>query len=680
MRHFIISLIASALAIAGHRASEASEGKTVGMFGLGVLSAFMVADAIVVVTRSEADSTGWKLTWARKTATEFKLEAVDRARRGTEARLYLSSEPSRDFRGMASERKLQDYIARTFALLPIPVRVGKDPLPVDVHHAWLAEDLEEGAERVAAADLPLELVAEQTDPQVPVSAVYVGHTVGGARVFLGMPFEANETFNEHNVGVFRRGVRVEKKPRKFWPEHLAFLVGLVDFPGLQIRLDREGYLEEDKAFRDFQAYAAVCGMRFLELLAEKDPDLLTRSLRTHGKMLIPHAAQDPRLLALLKRHYAFETLGGGDCRWEKLVASAREDQKNPAGPPVLYTWFADSLVTRYDVERVLGRGIEVSLARPGVRILLERLGMSAGVRIANIEELFDEPADVSDAFRALRARLTPFLIDKGIYRVEFFKATDDALTPANFKIERTAPRRDRKSSAAGQDAQPMMAVSALRLNVGHPFIICLAERVGQVNARMIGRAAELLFSVAALKSPFEEIIHRVTSPVVEVLIEGVMRDLKNPFVSTQEELGKCFVALPYRDHFSVVWEVANEVLSKSPYGWKVIRADEDLHGVGLLDGVMDHIASSQRFIADVSGLNQNVLLELGMMLQKHKPGVLILTDYETHQEMPADLKGEVCARYDKAWRSDRAKMREWLEKEVQRRNFFNGMPGKDTPR
>src|SRR5947209_8760094 len=51
--------------IAGHRAARSHENQTVGMFGLGVLSAFMVADRLVVETRSERDRCGWRLEWPR---------------------------------------------------------------------------------------------------------------------------------------------------------------------------------------------------------------------------------------------------------------------------------------------------------------------------------------------------------------------------------------------------------------------------------------------------------------------------------------------------------------------------------------------------------------------------------------------------------------------------------------
>src|SRR5262245_26428344 len=56
-------LIHGFVAIAGHRVNTAQQRKTVGMFGLGVLSGFMVADRIEVETRSETDSTGWRLEW-----------------------------------------------------------------------------------------------------------------------------------------------------------------------------------------------------------------------------------------------------------------------------------------------------------------------------------------------------------------------------------------------------------------------------------------------------------------------------------------------------------------------------------------------------------------------------------------------------------------------------------------
>jgi hypothetical protein len=138
--------------------------------------------------------------------------------------------------------------------------------------------------------------------------------------------------------------------------------------------------------------------------------------------------------------------------------------------------------------------------------------------------------------------------------------------------------------------------------------------------------------------------YRVTGSVVDSLVAGLLgrlQDMQIPPKGT--EFGKCFVALPYRDGFANVWHAVNDVLGAAPYHWKMTRADEDVRPVGLINNLMSHIDSSQRFIAEVSGYNPNVLLELGMMLQKSKNATLILADTESADRLPIDLRGEVCA-------------------------------------
>src|SRR5262249_27971247 len=120
----------------------------------------------------------------------------------------------------------------------------------------------------------------------------------------------------------------------------------------------------------------------------------------------------------------------------------------------------------------------------------------------------------------------------------------------------------------------------------------------------------------------------------------------------------------------------NDVLGAAPYHWRMTRADEQVLGIGLLNSLMRHIDASQRFVADVSGSNQNVLLELGMMLLKNKQATLILADRETAEMLPIDLGGEPCVVYDAPLRRDREALREWLRQEVRKHVFFSALAGK----
>src|SRR5262249_23771033 len=84
---------------------------TVGKFGLGVLAAFMISEELVVETRSEQDDQGWRLVW-KHGQQRFSLRPIARSERGTTATLHLAD----DYRDMADEAGIRDYIERVFGL------------------------------------------------------------------------------------------------------------------------------------------------------------------------------------------------------------------------------------------------------------------------------------------------------------------------------------------------------------------------------------------------------------------------------------------------------------------------------------------------------------------------------------------------------------------------------------
>src|SRR5947209_2252663 len=99
--------------VAGHFAQAGAD--TVGTFGLGVLSAFMISESLEVDTRSADEPGGWKLKWRRGEPC-FLLTPTDRRAIGTDVKLQLLPE----FRSLATESDVTQYVRRTFALFTTP--------------------------------------------------------------------------------------------------------------------------------------------------------------------------------------------------------------------------------------------------------------------------------------------------------------------------------------------------------------------------------------------------------------------------------------------------------------------------------------------------------------------------------------------------------------------------------
>jgi hypothetical protein len=218
-------------------------------------------------------------------------------------------------------------------------------------------------------------------------------------------------------------------------------------------------------------------------------------------------------------------------------------------------------------------------------------------------------------------------------------------------------------------------VESVALNVLHPLIEKLAGASGKIDGRMLQRAADVLYCVAALNSPFQEAKAEVSELIATLLVDALEAGFSRPAIGAVTSGSKCFVALPYSGDFEGVWQAIKDVLGRDPYRWAVVRADQDVRESTVLAGVAEHIGSSRRFVADISGRNVNVMLELGFMLRQDPKNVLILTDDETFPQLPADLRGHTCLVYPRNSRDSPAALTSWLAEGVKRHPEFSAMRG-----
>lgn len=80
----------------------------------------------------------------------------------------------------------------------------------------------------------------------------------------------------------------------------------------------------------------------------------------------------------------------------------------------------------------------------------------------------------------------------------------------------------------------------------------------------------------------------------------------------------CMVALPFNDrdtfpYDSVLLPALRWTLEQAPYYWQVVRADAQYFAETVADNVAAWMNRADVFIADISDLNPNVMLELGYM-------------------------------------------------------------------
>lgn len=615
--------------IAGHF-SNSEEKETIGMFGIGVLSAFISAGKLEVQTRHAEETHGWRLEWIRYADT-FHLEPIELDEIGTLAILYLD-ENARE--SISNDKDIRRYVQNRFSLFTTPLYIGPDIAAGPVNpYSELVENLFAGPEKILNSAEIKSLMGEYFSQKL--LCAYFGKGPGKARVLLAIPEEESQgTTFAHKVLFFSKGVKLtgEGSFRNFYPDNLSFVMGMIDSADFKIQISREEVLSRDDHFQAVKKSMESHILRFLNLLARDQPKVMEQVLRTHRTKLIAHGKECDDLCELFRDHYQFTTTSGM-LRWREILPYAEQSSDERF---IYYT--SDELSA---LELLRGSKFMTVFTINEEIMVLKQIADCEMVGLKDVNTIIsdsEEPEDVPEPFRRFLNNIIQFLGKRGIRTVVFVKRSDKKEIPAMFRIS-TAQTGQKD---AGGNNKVGYNADALMLNIANPVIGKLAGQKS-IGAKQLEKIADTIFQIAVLHSPFSDLKYSVSDMVIENLSECMEFRIGNTHRRTEYDdvLADCFVALPYRNEFDTVWNAASNVLKASPYNWNIIRGDRSIQHTTLLESIKKFIDSSHRFIADISGLNPNVLIEVGMMLESAPEGLLMMCDEETLKEMPVDLQGKL---------------------------------------
>ena len=635
----------------GHR-----EG-TIGVFGIGVLSGFKAAHTIEVYTRHASDDHGWRLLWKRGEDRYHVAPWVEGREPGTRVDLHLDRESAHLFR---SPRDLTKSVKREFPLLPLPVTV-RGGSPVNKCHSELLDAASNTGGRILDSSWACELVETVSECPDPLASVYGwfatkderDSALRGARVFIGFPGVGREaTRKNQRVTFFSRGVRVPGGAEEFLPKNLDFLVVLVDYPGLQVRLSRNEFFQ-DAGFESIRELVRQCAVDALKALQTRKI-ILQQIFAAHSSQLLNLALEDDEVLEIVKDAFQFRTGTGRSILWRDVVKRLVVDQEGERLLP--YEVGLDGAVGG-------GQGLLVELEEKEV---IERLATRDGIQA--VPELVATTEEIPAPFERLRERLFASLRARGVSDIHYFMDARVEAMPAKFRTR----IQDGPNELVG------LAIEAMELNAKHSLIEQLASYAERLDPNRAHLVADALFAVASLKSPLDNASIEGTEIIIARMPHWLMREIDGaiPAASMRQSEARCFVAMPFSNEFDGVMAGLRGVLGASPYRWQVVRADEQHVKNMLYDNIISQMAESSRFVADISGFNENVLIEAGVMLGRSTSETLILCDRQTFERVPANFQGMLLATYDEELRLSPAQFGAWFERELERFPAFTAHVGR----
>lgn len=486
-----------------------SEGKgdqtnLIGQFGLGFYSAFMVADHVVVNTRSVEPGAA-AVRWSSHGEGTFEVGPSEREHRGTSITLHLR-EDCRDF---VEKAKLEAIIRKHSNFLPWPIFVAGTQ--ANTGKALWAERPSEVDDEEAAAFYK-QVSNDWRDPIMRVHASVDTPLQYHAMLFVpeARPYDLFHPEAPRGPRLYARRVLIEEHARHLLPEWLRFVRGVVDSEDIPLNVSRE-MVQQTAIVQKIKAGLTKRILKELGKFAEEHPtstddkpgyDTLWKSFGVLLKEGYYHDAD--RYSDLLLPLFRFNALSHDDAAGLKSLADYKSEMKE--GQDAIWYLSAESrgsALTSPHLEALRKRGWDVLLLTDTVdEWLVGSLTEFDGVPLKNVArgdfDVKDDDDDTTE--RADLTGLGPWLnglLAGAVAEVRPSNRLTDSpcvLVDADHGL---SSNMERILRAANQDV-PGASARVLELNPTHPLIRNLAQLHANGREAAAEPLARLLYDDALL--------------------------------------------------------------------------------------------------------------------------------------------------------------------------------------
>src|SRR6185436_6652621 len=492
---------------------QQKDSKLIGQFGVGVYSAFIVADRVEVLSRRAGLAAAEGVHWESSADGQFTVETIEREQRGTTIVLHLKDE-AKEF---LDAWRLRSLVRRYSDHIAFPVRMPKEGAatleyePVNRGTALWARPKNDIKDE-EYVEFYRHLSHDQGEP-----LTWSHNRVEGKRDYTSLvfipgaaPFDLWQRDGARGLKLYVRRVFIMDDAEQFLPLYLRFVKGVLDSADLPLNVSRE-LLQNDSEVEAMRGALTKRVLDLLSRLAKDDAAKYQTFWKEFGTVLKEGLAEDPanreKLLPLLR--FASTSISGdkmaGD---EETVSLADYAARMQTGQDKIYFVVGENLAAARShpaIEALKARNVEVLLL--GRRIdawVMDHLQDFEGKKfkdatrgdldlgsLASAADKEKAEAQLKES-KSLLKRIKDSLGERVSEVRVSTRLKDSAAVLVAGEYDMSAPLR-RALEAAGQAAPPTQPV--LELNVDHHLVKYLEKRE---NAEEFGDLALVLYEQATL--------------------------------------------------------------------------------------------------------------------------------------------------------------------------------------
>lgn len=263
----------------------------IGAFGLGFLSAYVVADRVEVLTTSyqTPDET---YRFSSRNGQQYTLEKAENRRVGTRVILHLRER----FHELSTQTTISYLLERYCCLLPLPIHA---PHQVNAVMPPWRQDLDDlSPMRRSKLELSFASRFEAHFEPITTIPVEVSEDTDAQGILWIQDGATYGTSDNRRVVLFVKGMLITDDARDILPRWAGFVGGVIECDSLNPTASRED-VQRDESFHTAAFHVQEALIEGLFGLARSEPEAWRRILLRHNEALLGATLTDERLFDLL---------------------------------------------------------------------------------------------------------------------------------------------------------------------------------------------------------------------------------------------------------------------------------------------------------------------------------------------------------------------------------------------
>ena len=251
---------------------QKQDSQLIGQFGVGFYSTFIVADKVVVDSRSATAAKDEAVRWTSEGEAEFEVETIEREEAGTAVTLYLKPDEAEfadGWRLRSIVKKYADHVSVPVVMKQMATEEDKEPEDEVVNSAkalWtrsrsdVSEDEYKEFYKLVSNDFqdPLKWSHNKVEGKLDyTSLLYIPSKA---------PFDLYQREAPRGVKLYVQRVFIMDDAEQFLPLYLRFIRGIVDSNDLSLNVSRE-ILQKDPAIDSMRSALTKRSLDMIEKLS-----------------------------------------------------------------------------------------------------------------------------------------------------------------------------------------------------------------------------------------------------------------------------------------------------------------------------------------------------------------------------------------------------------------------------